>query len=84
MKVFSSREFNQDVSQAKRAARMEPIFITDRGRPTHVLMSVEAFRQLAGKAETIVDLLAMPGLTDLDPELDSARLGEAWDRREGL
>ena len=84
MKVFSSREFNQDVSQAKRAARMEPVFVTDRGKPTHVLMSIEAYRQLAGKTETIVDLLAMPGLADLDPELDAARLGEAWDRREGL
>lgn len=82
MKVFSSREFNQDVSQAKRAARMEPVFITDRGAPTHVLMSIDAFRHLTGQTETIVDLLAMPGLTELDPELDAARLGEAWDRRE--
>ncbi|RZI58892.1 MAG: type II toxin-antitoxin system Phd/YefM family antitoxin, partial [Zymomonas sp.] len=44
MKVFTSREFNQDVSQAKRAARAEPVFITDRGEPTHVLMSISAFR----------------------------------------
>ena len=82
MKVFSSREFNQDVSQAKRAARAEPVFITDRGVPTHVLLSVAAFRQLTGQTETIVDLLAMPGVTELDPETDAARLGEAWDRRE--
>lgn len=82
MKVFSSREFNQDVSQAKRAARAEPVFITDRGVPTHVLLSVAAFRQLTGQTETIVDLLAMPGVTELDPEADTARLGEAWDRRE--
>jgi hypothetical protein len=33
---MSSREFNQDVSQAKRVARREPIFVTDRGKPTHV------------------------------------------------
>ena len=81
MKVISSREFNQDVSQAKRAARLEPVFVTDRGRPTHVLMSIDAFRQLTGQTETIVDLLAMPGLDDLAP--DAAR-GEAWDRRAGL
>ncbi|MFT4252535.1 MAG: type II toxin-antitoxin system Phd/YefM family antitoxin [Caulobacter sp.] len=59
MKVVSSRAFNQDVSAAKRAARIEPVFVTDRGRATHVLMSVEAYRKLAGQAETIVDLLAM-------------------------
>ncbi|GAA3266305.1 hypothetical protein GCM10020258_35060 [Sphingomonas yabuuchiae] len=36
------------------------MFITDRGRPTHVLLGVEAFRQLARQTETIVDLLAQP------------------------
>lgn len=79
MKVITSREFNQDVSQAKRAARIEPVFVTDRGRPTHVLMSVETYRRLAGQTETIVDLLAMPGLPAVD--LDAARQPETWDRR---
>lgn len=60
MKVMSSREFNQDVSRAKRAARTEPVFITDRGRPTHVLLAIESFRRLSGPRETIADLLAMP------------------------
>ena len=62
MKVIASREFNQDVSQAKRAARLEPVFVTDRGKPTHVLLSIEAWRRLSGQRESIVDLLAMPGL----------------------
>jgi prevent-host-death family protein len=64
MRAISSREFNQDVSQAKRAARFEPVFVTDRGNPTHVLMSIEAFRRLSGETESIIDLLAMPGLPD--------------------
>jgi prevent-host-death family protein len=79
MKVLTSRDFNQDVSQAKRAARIEPVFITDRGRPTHVLMSVETYRRLTGQTETIVDLLAMPGLPAVD--LDQARSTETWDRQ---
>jgi len=75
MKVVSSRDFNQDVSQAKRAARIEPVFITDRGRPTHVLMSIENFKHLTGQTESMVDLLAMP-----DPvEVEAART-DAWDR----
>ncbi|KQV56837.1 MULTISPECIES: type II toxin-antitoxin system Phd/YefM family antitoxin [unclassified Caulobacter] len=78
MKVLTSRDFNQDVSQAKRAARIEPVFITDRGRPTHVLMSVETYRRLTGQTETIVDLLAMPGLPAVD--LESARSTDTWDR----
>lgn len=78
MKVLSSRDFNQDVSLAKRAARLEPVFITDRGRPTHVLMSVETYRRLTGQTETIVDLLAMPNLPALDRDAD--RASETWDR----
>jgi prevent-host-death family protein len=76
MKVLTSREFNQDVSQAKRLARIEPVFVTDRGRPTHVLMSVETYRRLTGQTETIVDLLAMPGL----PAAELPRSTQAWDR----
>ncbi len=79
MKVFGSREFNQDVSNAKRAARLEPVFVTDRGKPTHVLMSFDAFRRLTGQGESIVDLLAMPGTADI--EIETARSGDAWDRR---
>jgi len=78
MKVFSSRDFNQDVSNAKRVARFEPVFVTDRGKPTHVLMSIDAFRQLAGQTETMVDLLAMPGTVEIDPD---AMRSDAWDRR---
>ncbi len=83
MKVVTSRDFNQDVSAAKRFARLEPVFVTDRGKPTHVLMSIDAFRQLAGRAESIVDLLAMPGATGAD--LGPAPADEAWDRHmDGL
>ena len=76
--TLTSREFNQDVSQARRSARLEPVFVTDRGRPTHVLMSIEAYRRLIGQTETIVDLLAMPALPSLD--LDAARASETWER----
>lgn len=77
MKVVSSRDFNQDVSHAKRAARIEPVFITDRGKPTHVLMSIENFRHLTGQTESVVDLLAMPDSPDVEP----VRAVEPWDRR---
>ena len=61
MTTISSRDFNQDVGRAKRAALTEPVFITDRGKPSHVLMSFETFLQLTGDGETILDLLALPG-----------------------
>ena len=80
MKVITSREFNQDVSQAKRLARMEPVFVTDRGRPTHVLMSIDAYRELKGERDTIADLLAMR--VPVEAELDTSRAETAWDGRE--
>ena len=84
MKVLTSREFNQDVSQAKRAARIEPVFVTDRGRPTHVLMSVETYRRLTGQTETIVDLLAMPGLAPIEPPRSTETWSrQVWDRGDG-
>lgn len=55
---MTSREFNQNISQAKRAARLAPVLVTDRGTPTHVLLSIEAYQRLSGARETIVDLLA--------------------------
>ena len=73
MGTMSSREFNQDVGKAKRVARIEPVFITDRGRPTHVLMSFEAFRQISGQTESIIDLLAM------EDDFDVESSGDAWD-----
>jgi prevent-host-death family protein len=59
--TISSRDFNQDTSNAKKAARRGPVIITDRGRPAHVLLSIEHYQALTGPAASIVDLLAMPG-----------------------
>ncbi len=66
--TLSSREFNQDASRAKKAARDGPVFITDRGRPSHVLLSIEAYQQITGIQTSIVELLAMPSVADIDFE----------------
>lgn len=63
--TFSSRQFNQDTSRAKQAASFGPVIITDRGRPSHVLLSVEEYRRLTAGQPGIVDLLAMPGVEDV-------------------
>src|SRR5690242_9495325 len=51
--TLSSREFNQDTSRAKKAAERGPVFITDRGRPAHVLLSIEEYQKLAGRCKTL-------------------------------
>ncbi len=68
VRTLSGREFNQDTSGAKKAAHDGPVFITDRGRPAHVLLTVEDYRQLTGNYESIIDLLAMPDAADVDFE----------------
>jgi len=76
--TLSSREFNQDASRAKKAARKGPVFITDRGRPAHVLLSIEEYRKITGKRESILDLLAMPEAAEI--EFEPPRMGDEFPR----
>lgn len=66
--TLSSREFNQGASQAKRAASKGLVFITDRGRPAHVLMSFDEYQRLTKQRVNIADALAMPNTVDIDFE----------------
>jgi prevent-host-death family protein len=63
---ISSREFNQDTSGAKKAAEKGPVYITDRGRPAHVLLTFEAYEELIGRHH-VLDVLAEPaGVEDIE------------------
>jgi prevent-host-death family protein len=71
--TLSSREFNRDVSRAKKAANEGPVFIGDRGRPTHVLLSFEDYRRMTGTRTKIADALALPGVEDIEFEVPRVR-----------
>ena len=71
--TLSSREFNQDVSRAKRAADEGPVIITDRGEPAYVLLRHDAYRRLTQAGPSILDLLDQPEGADI--EFDPPRLG---------
>ena len=72
--TLSSREFNQDSGRAKNAARSGPVFITDRGRPAHVLLTFEDYQRLTGGQDSIIDLLGLPpGEADVEFETTSSR-----------
>jgi prevent-host-death family protein len=73
--TISSREFNQDTSGAKRASRKGPVIITDRGRPAHVLLSIEEYRAISGKGKkmSLAEALAMPLAEQVD--FEPPRLG---------
>lgn len=64
--TISSREFNQDTGSAKKAAKAGPVFITDRGQPAHVLLSIEDYRKLTGNQMTLADAVAQNDAIDFD------------------
>ena len=63
--TLTSREFNHDTSGAKKAASHGPVFITDRGRPAHVLLTIEDYLRLTGGHMSLAQALAQEG-TDFD------------------
>ena len=73
--TMTSRDFNQDVSQAKRLADKSPVTITDRGKPAYVLMTHEAFQRLTGDGPSILDLLDHPASADIEFEPERLKGG---------
>ena len=67
--TLSSRQFNQDASKTKKAAQDGPVIITDRGRPSHVLLTFEAYKAITQGRAKIADLLAMPGVEGIDLDI---------------
>lgn len=76
MQTTTSKEFNRQASALRHRATGEPLLITDRGRPAHVLMSYAAYQALQvqqGPTPSIADLLAMPVPDALDEVLQRSR-----------
>ena len=70
MAEVTARDFNRDVSAAKRAASKGPVIITDRGQPSHVLLTIEDYHQLLADERSIVDWLS----ADDDIDLEAGRV----------
>ncbi|MBN2971515.1 type II toxin-antitoxin system Phd/YefM family antitoxin [Roseomonas aeriglobus] len=66
--VFSSRDFNRDPASIKRAAQAGPVFITDRNKPSLVVLAIKDYERLAGRGKSLFDVLATDG--DHDFEFD--------------
>ncbi len=80
MQTTTSKEFNRQASALRRSATDAPLLITERGRPTHVLMSYATYVALQGPSGSVAEALAMPVADDLDAFLQPSReLGRAAD-----
>ncbi len=69
--TITSREFNQHVSRAKRAAKDGPVIITERGKPSYVLMRHEEFARTPAsptRPQNALEALTYPGIADIDVE----------------
>jgi prevent-host-death family protein len=74
--TLSSREFNQDASRAKKATSTGPVFITDRGKPAHVLLTIEEYRRLRGERGISLLQALTPKTAAEDFDFDPPKLGQ--------
>ncbi len=67
--TLSSREFNQDRGKAKKATRTGPVFITNRGKPEMVLLSIEEYRQITHTGISLFEAIFPSDGLSIDLEL---------------
>jgi hypothetical protein len=79
--ILTSREFSHDIGGAKKAASQGPVFITDRGRTAHVLLTIEDYIRLTGGHMSLAEALAQPGA---DFEFDPPRVDTGVFRQTDL
>lgn len=79
MPTITSREFNRDVSAAKRAAQDGPVTITDHGRPAHVLLTIEEYNRITGTGRLVGDSLSLPGWEHIELDIPHRRVSAARD-----
>jgi prevent-host-death family protein len=72
--TLTAREFNQDTARAKREAASGPVFVTDRGKPTHVLLTVADYERLTGPKMTVAEAFYWPGAADIDLPLPERKI----------
>jgi prevent-host-death family protein len=78
-RTMSSREFNQNTGEAKKAAERGPVTITDRGRPSFVLLRYEDYCALLDRTPSLAEAFAgPPGVADVELPLPArTELGRA-------
>lgn len=82
MRAITARDFNQDTAGAKGDAQVEPVFILDRGHPSHMLIPIIHYNALLRSHANVADSLAMQGIEDvqfgLPPMSGSTALAAAF------
>jgi prevent-host-death family protein len=72
--TFTSRDFNRDPGRSKRAAMSGPVFITDRNRPSLVVMGIKDYERVAGRGASLLDVLMPDDEQDFEFDPPKARI----------
>ncbi|NBI12274.1 type II toxin-antitoxin system prevent-host-death family antitoxin [[Haemophilus] felis] len=70
MTIMTSREFNQRLGDAQKAAQIAPVIITNRGEPSYVLMSYSEYAAYKKPFLSVADAFADPDPMAADIELE--------------
>ncbi len=74
MSVVSARAFNRSPSVVKAMVKDGPVFVTDRGKPTVVVLAMDDYERLTGTG-SVRDSLRMDVDVDFEPVV-STDLGQ--------
>jgi prevent-host-death family protein len=73
--AFQPRTQSGHWPRKKKAARHGPVFITDRGKPAHVLLSIEEYQRLTGGRRTLAQALSVPNVGDIGFDPPKVQIG---------
>ena len=83
MNTITARDFNQNAAQARQLAEREPVFVTDHGEPSHVLMSYALYQHLTHRQKSNAARVSMSeeAAAQIDDDFEFGRVDVA--EREG-
>ena len=68
--IMTSREFNQHTYRAQQEAEKNPVVITNRGRPAHVLLSYADYQKLTGRRRSALEALQSLNYPDTAADIE--------------
>jgi hypothetical protein len=71
--VLSLQEFVEHPDKATNTAESAPVFLTECGRTTHVLLKFSDYQRLIREHRNMAELLSVPDMADIDFEPTRAR-----------
>lgn len=85
--IMTSRQFNQGSSNVLKVAEKEPVYVTKRGKISHVVMSYEQYQQVSPSTkQSAWDFFKTPHpVADIPDEVfEIQRDVESWGIKEDL